>query len=625
MKEKVPNPFGKLSIHKLGGPAQSFVFFVLFYLYLWLVVDLRLIYHGGGMITNFPVFYRGWTFFRPFLPYPGGPVEYVCAFLSQLLYIGWAGAIVVTAQAWLICLCTGYILKAIGASALHLLRFVPPVLILITYTQYTYHFVTTTALLTSLLFVCLYLKIAPKNKPSCLVIFLVLSVILYYIAGGAYLLFAILCAIFELFFASRWQIALAYLLSAIAIPYIEGTLILGVGHGDAYSELLPYSWTIISYEERGRLIMLVYIMYLLLPLAALLWRLGAVSKCSIFAGKRDGKLFKAGSTIFSRYAGTPALRWAVESCLLFVLAAAIVLFSQNKKQKTVLEVDYYACHQMWPQLLLAAPHHANDLFITHAVNRALYHTGRLASEMFSYPQNPNALFLTIKMQPLVRWRGLDICIEFGFVNKAEGYLAELLEELGQRPIILKRLALINMVKENPGAARIYLNALSKTLFHADWANDYLARLQSDPGLSTDDRIQHLRRVRVKTEDENIVGTLLLNSRQDQMAFEYLMAYYLLTRQLDRFVDNLDGLDVFDYSQIPPHYEEAILVYTSLTKRKADLHGRQISRESIHRFKNFFQTYDSFGEDKQAAFDMLAAAYGDSYLLYYIYQRSGTMK
>ncbi|MHC4418598.1 MAG: DUF6057 family protein, partial [Planctomycetota bacterium] len=145
--------YRKLSNQSLGRAARTLLFFILFYLYLWLEVDLRLIYHGGGMITNFPVFYRGWTFFHPFLSYPGGPVEYVCAFLSQLLYIGWAGAIVVTAQAWLICLCTGYFLKTIRASGLRLLRFVPPVLILITYTQYTYHFVTTTALLTSLLFV----------------------------------------------------------------------------------------------------------------------------------------------------------------------------------------------------------------------------------------------------------------------------------------------------------------------------------------------------------------------------------------------------------------------------------------------------------------------------------------
>jgi hypothetical protein len=109
--------YRKLSNQSLGRAARTLLFFILFYLYLWLeVVDLRLIYHGGGMITNFPVFYRGWTFFRPFLSYPGGPVEYVCAFLSQLLYIGWAGAIVVTAQAWLICLCTGYILKAISLS-----------------------------------------------------------------------------------------------------------------------------------------------------------------------------------------------------------------------------------------------------------------------------------------------------------------------------------------------------------------------------------------------------------------------------------------------------------------------------------------------------------------------------
>jgi hypothetical protein len=41
-------------------------------MYIWLAVDLRLIYHGGEVITDFPVFYRGWVFFSGFISRPGG-------------------------------------------------------------------------------------------------------------------------------------------------------------------------------------------------------------------------------------------------------------------------------------------------------------------------------------------------------------------------------------------------------------------------------------------------------------------------------------------------------------------------------------------------------------------------
>lgn len=82
-----------------GAAIRSVIFFLLFYLYFWLVVDLRLLYEGGGVITNFPAFFTGWTFFRGFLSRPGGLVEYLSALLSQLFYYSWAGALVVTLQA----------------------------------------------------------------------------------------------------------------------------------------------------------------------------------------------------------------------------------------------------------------------------------------------------------------------------------------------------------------------------------------------------------------------------------------------------------------------------------------------------------------------------------------------
>ena len=133
------NLLRKLPGLKFKGPLQTISFFALFYLYLWLMVKPHLIYHGGGLIMNFPAFFRDGEFFREFLSYPGGLVEYLSAFLAQLFYYSWAGALVITLQAWLICACVDYFLKTINSHHFRWLGFIPAVLLLIIYNQYTYH------------------------------------------------------------------------------------------------------------------------------------------------------------------------------------------------------------------------------------------------------------------------------------------------------------------------------------------------------------------------------------------------------------------------------------------------------------------------------------------------------
>jgi hypothetical protein len=621
----MPNLFRKLSSQSRGRPIRSLVFFILFYLYLWLEVNPQFIYHGGGMIANFPSFFRGWAFFHKFTSYPGGPVEYLTALLSQSFYISWAGALAITLQAWLICLCIDYFLKIINAPHLYWVRFVPPILLLTTYTQYTYQFLNTTAFLASLLFVCLYLKIVPKNKLAGLVIFLVLFVILYYIAAGAYLLFAVLCAAYELFWGRRWQLGLVYLLLAAVIPYVGGVLLFNVSIIDAFSNLLPFSWKTLQFEPCKRMVIMVYILYLLLPLTTLglgLWQ--------TFMKKKIREKSPAG--ILSRYTPTPILKWFIELCVLFAIAGAAVLYFHDKKVRTWFEVDYYACHKMWPEVLHAASNHPDDFYVVHAVNRALYHTGRLAFDMFSYPQHPDTLFLTAEQSGLVLWKKFDICIELGIINVAENALVIYLEVFGERPILLERLALINMVKGNSGAARVYLGALSKTLFHSEWANNYLIHLESDPNFATDEWIEQLRNLMVEKDGpfgdyspENILLALLEKDRQNRMAIEYLMALYLLTGKLDKFTENLNYLDDLGYSEIPRHYEEAILVYNSLSEKSVNLRGRQLSPESHQRFEGFFETFNRYGGNNKAAFNELAKNYGDSYFFYYTYGVSGMKK
>jgi len=615
--------------------SRSLIFFVLFYLYLWLGVDLRLIYGCTEIITNFPVFYKGWVFFRDFLSHPGGLVEYTGAFLSQFFYVDWAGALVVTIQAWLMSVCIGCILKAVNLSRLRWLRFVPPILLLITYTQYTYHFITTMAFLVVLVFVYLYLRTIPflTSNTGRLIVFLVLSVILYTIAAGVYLLFVLLCAMYELFFRRRWLLGLLYLLSAVVIPYVEGVLVFGVSIIDAFSDLSPFSWKILSFDNRRKFIVVIYILYLFLPLTILVsgfWHLYShYRRCEQKKQNRLNSWLKKSKLT----TGPPVLIWIIESLVLFAIAFAAVFFSYDTEKKTLFVVDYYADQRMWPQLLRVARCHPNNYFVVNAVNRALYHTGRLSYDMFSWPQHSDTLFLSTEEYKYAYWKKLGVYLDLGLVNMAENALTESLEGLGERPIILKRLALINMAKADYDSARIYLGALSKTLFHADWANNYLERLKSDPNLSEDKEIQRLRSVNMEddyafTYFKNIEATLLKlleKNRQNRMAFEYLMSWYLLTGQLEKFVQNLDRLDDFGFSQFPRLYEEAMLVYVYSARKPVNLRGRRLSAESRQGFDGFNQVLNSYGKNKQAAFNTLAKDYWDSYFFYYVYGRQETEK
>jgi hypothetical protein len=629
----------RLSGGVTGTAALSLLFFVLYYLYLWLVVDLRLIYNGGETILNFPVFYRGWEFFRESVSWPGGFIEYVSAFLAQFFYVGWAGAVVATVQAWVLWLCTGSIISAVSGRRIRWVCFIPPILLLIIYGRYSYPFTTTTAMLASLVFVCLYLRIPLKSKPPALLVFLVLSIILYAIAGWAYLLFAMLCFIHELLVRRRWLMGVMYLVTAPVVSYIEGLLVFDMSVMYALRHFQSF-----SYEAGTVGVTVLCILYLFLPFTVVgLWLLGffgigpdplsgphAASGTPSASAEKSEKVEGNSPGKFAVWSAA-AVAKGIGLVLPFVMGVVAVSLSHNDRLKTILEVDYYACRGMWPEVLQVARQHSTYGIANFAVNRALYNTGRLAEDMFAYPQHPGALFLAIKTNEAAYWGLIDTFFYLGQMNLAKYALTMCIETYGEQPILLKRLALVNMVKGNTGAARVCLGALSKTLFDSDWAREYLAKIERDPNLSTDEDVRRLRSLvpttdrGFKSANENVFLDLLDSNRHNRMAFEYLMGFYLLTGQLDKFVGNLDRLDDFDYGGIPRVYEEAILLYNALEKKDV-LPGREISVESRERFNNFFKVYiGQYGANKSLALKELARDYGDSYLFYSIYGRSGMKK
>ena len=75
------------------------------------------------------------------------------------------------------------------------------------------------------------------------------------------------------------------------------------------------------------------------------------------------------------------------------------------------------------------------------------------------------LLITGDDHVVLYWHAFDTLMDLGLVNLAEKNLTECLETFGEHPLILERLATVNLVKGRTDAARIYLGVLRKTLFH----------------------------------------------------------------------------------------------------------------------------------------------------------------
>jgi hypothetical protein len=266
------------------------------------------------------------------------------------------------------------------------------------------------------------------------------------------------------------------------------------------------------------------------------------------------------------------------------------------------------------------------------VNRALYYTGRLGDEMFTYPQDYRAADLVFCLDEggnVVYMERAESCLELGVVNVAEKIAHEFLEGSDDSPFILKQLALINIVKKRIETARVYLKALSKDLIYGGEARDILRRLKEDPQLENDERIKYLRSVMMTRDivynaynEDGWLSELLRVNEYNRMAFEYLMANYLLTRNLDKFIENLPRLDDFGYKEIPRHYQEAILLYIGITRKEVDLGNRKINAETLQQYNEINETGKKYDRGNKEILRSLMRKFNNTYFYYFTFGHSG---
>lgn len=324
-----------------------------------------------------------------------------------------------------------------------------------------------------------------------------------------------------------------------------------------------------------------------------------------------------------------AVAWA--ALVLLGVAADLLLFDVSTKYSLL--VASSAEREQWADVLNYVRRlPPSDVWNVFQANRALYHRGELLDRMFAYPQVANSLpTLTLQFANLsataqrAPLECSDILFELGRINESQHMAYEALEMFGDRPHTLKRLAYLHVIKGEPDAARRFLAVLECSLLERSWARDMLGQLDADPTLAGVPVVASRRELMVKQDFagkldlETMLGQLLQRNPRNRMAFEYLMAYYLLTQRLDKLMANLHRFQDFGQTQLPRYCEEAILIYQDAPGAKAvDLKGHRISAETRRRSAEFVEAARRLQADPSAAFAALYREFGDSYFFFYVF-------
>ena len=610
-----------------GDTWRSVIFFLLLYLFLSVYVDVRLLHYVTGATVGVSGFPCTWSYLAETLSRPGGAVRYVSAFLSQWFMFRWIGPVVVVLPAWAIALCIDRILNRCHGDGLKWVRYVPAVVILFFYTGYAYHLEPTIALLVVLALFSLYLTVRRESRRASLAWFVALMVVAYYLAAAASLLFAVLCAIYELGVKRRTIAGVGCLLGGAVIPMLIGVYGFGVSRLDAYGEFMPWSWRITKYDLLNRMIPWLYVMLGCVPACLLLLGLWGLRRPETRRSRKKRKESRKKAARKARWAGlarSGAAKWVAYTAVLLGAASAGAYHFANDQRRTLYEIEYHRGRRHWEKVLALADRCPGQFLSIQARDQALYHLGRFADEMFDYQQHADALMLSHAAFAKSYWHKHDLYIDLGLIGQADEVLTESMVVFRDNPHILKKLALLNMISGKYQTARVYLGALRERLFFGRWAQEWLARLDRNPELQGCDEIQRFRALVPEEREMQLLPMTEMwlraqveSGKPNRMAFEYLLALYMLRGEMWNVADLAGRMEAYDYEHVPRAFAEAVLLNNRFNEKKISLARLTIPSDTKQRFDEFMAVTLKH-RTRKAAQPELARRFRNTYMYYYFY-------
>ncbi|HPR32100.1 MAG TPA: DUF6057 family protein [Prolixibacteraceae bacterium] len=587
------------------GFSVAVLFFFLAFLVFYSIVNPVLLFHArqlGFSISS--------VYLKEYLSYPGGPAEYLSLFLFQFHTLSFIGSLVFSLLVLSLVLLFRYGVRNRTRISADVLPFIPMVLAPMLFATYSLHPFFLVVLLIPALFLAIFRKLVVSSRSGVILLpsIILLSALVYYGAGGFVFLVYTLSAILMVVFLKpkNFGPSLLILVATNALlPLIASRWIFFIHVPDAFLKYGPY----LEKEMPG---IEPYVYVLSLPLVVLLsgiWMALEKKIPSVFA-----RSYRITLPAFLLLAG----------CM---FAGFFLSFNSEQKNKQI--IDYLASREQWEKVLERADAHpSNDRLVQFQTTRALYHTGRMTEHLFDYPQEwgVDGLFLTRHFAEEILWPSAALFFDLAYLNEAIHYANEALSQNENSPLVIQQLILFNKASGKEKAARLYVNDLKTYPFFRRRASMYATYLNDPGSVDFGERMSEIQN-RIPVTDF-IVDRLnpandllhLLNDRpMNKMAYEYLMAWYLLNNDLASFVRYFPMGEKLGYSSIPTLYQQALIIYSyELVRQGKKPLGLRFHPDIVSQFNEYMQILKDYRGDRQAAQKKLSQNFGKTYWYYLHY-------
>ena len=533
---------------------------------------------------------------------PGGLADYIAEYLTQFYYHVWAGACILAFLYVLLQRLVWKLAKEQGAADVYYPLSFLPIIVL-------WHFMgdenamlsLVVALLLALSASCWYADL--KGKWLRVAYILIVLPLLYWTAGAAHFIFM------------GWVIVREFLLNLKGKNFWGGVGVFwGVGLWGIGCPLLASMWVqfpiyrlmggigyyrfpaVIPWIEIGLAVLLVVLPFLLAALPAL-------KKKPVFYGV----LQVVAVTLFGYY---------------YVAAGC------DMDKEEAMEYDQLVRNKQWQEVIEKAEEKSPvSPFGVTCLNLALGKMGQMGDRMFEFYQNgTEGLLPEFQRDFTSPLPTSEAYYHLGMVNTAQRFTFEAMEAIpnfNKSGRCFKRLAETNLINGQYEVAAKYLRLLRKTIFYKDWAEDAMTYLYNEDKINAHKEWGWLRQIRY-TEDflfssqetDIMLGLLYQHNHRNRMAFEYMLAYVLQQRDLERFMKYYPLGKHAGYDHIPRSYQEALIYVWTQTHKNFQGMPWSISPQVVRDVTEFARIYTS----QQNARQMLEARFGSTYWNYLLLRK-----
>lgn len=221
----------------------------------------------------------------------------------------------------------------------------------------------------------------------------------------------------------------------------------------------------------------------------------------------------------------------------------------------------------------------NTPLSANAVNLALAKTNKLAERMFEFPQSGiQGLLMPNVRDNVSNVITMEAFWELGFINEALRYAFDSQESIPncrKSGRYLRRMAECNIVNGQYDLASKYIDLLKQSLFYRSWAEIAETYLYNEIKISIYPEWQSKREKRLDEdflyyypEMPKMLGKLVMQNRENRMAYDYFMASLLLTGNTQSFVVNLPQPPAEGQDPFPKGYANYVR-HMAATQQSAD--------------------------------------------------------